>query len=98
MKILVLSLLMLTSCASTPAQRYGTTMVGYTTSTNMMSTLAESGDLTLEKAEKFETFRAPAWELLGIVKEDLLDGDGNDLTAINALDMLIPLLERMEND
>lgn len=96
MKYLCVLVLFLAGCQQTPAQRVGTAFVAHRTATNTMSTLAEAGEVDLDTAENFESFRAPAWDLILVAKEDVLDGDGDDLTAVNALDMLIPLLEQME--
>lgn len=93
--LLPLCAVFLTGCSLSTSQRVGVAAESYIATTNSMTVLARSGELELEDAETFESFRAPVEGYLDIALEDLLDGDGDDSTASNALDILIPILDQM---
>jgi len=90
-----LALCFLAGCHTSTSQRVGLAGEAYITTTNSMTVLSRTGDLDIDKAEVFESFRAPVKQYLDIAYEDLLDGDGDDSTADNALDILIPILDAM---
>lgn len=77
------------------SQRVGVAVEASIAATNSMTVLARAGELDRDDAEKFESFRAPVDQYLDIALEDLLDGDGDNSTADNALDILIPILDQM---
>lgn len=96
MKVLIpLLAVFLTGCSLSTSQRVGVAAESYIATTNSMTVLARSGELDLDKAETFESFREPVKQYLDIAIEDLLDGDDDNSTATNALDILIPILDQM---
>ena len=95
--ILLLSLFILTGCSATPtvSQRVGLVSETYITTNNSMTVLARSGNLSLDTAETYESYRSPVEGYLQVAFDDLLDGRGEPNKAESALDLLIPLLDRM---
>ena len=82
-------------CGLSTSQRVGIAAETYATTTSGMTVLSRSGLLDLETAEDYESYRRPAKGYLDVAIEDILDGDGDDTRADNALNLLIPLLDRL---
>lgn len=92
---IAVSSFLLMGCSTSTSQRVGVATEAYIAATNSMTVLARAGELDREEAETFESYRAPVDQYLDLAIQDLLDGDGSDEQAANALDILIPLLDQM---
>lgn len=93
--ILAACALFLGGCSLSTSQRVGIAGEAYATTTSGMTVLSRTGNLTLEEAENYESYRRPVKAYLDVAIEDLLDGDDDIDSADSALDLLIPLLDRM---
>lgn len=94
--LLMVTLMVLSGCnRATTSQRVGLMSEAYITANNTMVIAAENGQLDLDDAERYESFRAPVESYLTVALDDLLDGDGDDSQAQNAIDILIPILDAM---
>ena len=96
MRVLIpLLAVFLTGCSLSTSQRVGIAAEAVVTTNNSMTVLARSGLLDLETADDYEYYRKPVQAYLDIAIEDILDGDDDNSSADSALDLLVPLLDRM---